>query len=284
MNPRMPDVIVPLRHWGFAVAIGEAVRSARVLIGWSQRELAAKADVSQATISRIESGRCEAIDVLLIERVLTALGIRASLHLDARHLEDRRRQRDGLHALCGSYVVRQLERRTFVTATEVRLGDAEPRGWIDILAFRPADRALLVEETKTDIPDIGALQRSLAFYEREAMAAARGLGWNPVRIVVLAAVLDTEVVGRRLADAPDLVRRAFPAPVDATAAWLADPGQPAPRGWTLAMIDPAARSGPWLRPTLLGSRRARPAYAGYADAAARLLRGPVGAPRPTPSP
>ncbi len=124
----MPDVIVPLRHQGFAVAIGETVRNARVLIGWSQRDLAAKAHVSQATISRVESGRCEAIDVLLIERVLYALGIRASLQLDARHLEDRQRQRDGLHALVSGFIVRHLERRAFLTATEVRLGDAEPRG------------------------------------------------------------------------------------------------------------------------------------------------------------
>jgi transcriptional regulator with XRE-family HTH domain len=270
----MPDVIVPLRHRGFAVTIGEVVRDARRLIGWSQRELAARSGVSQPTISRIERGRCESIDLLAIERVLVALGIRASLQLDARHLEDRRRQADGLHALCGGFIARNLERRTFVTAGEVQLGHMEPRGWIDLLAFRPADRALLVEETKTDVPDLGGLQRSLAFYEREAIAAARRLGWNPVRVAVLAAVLDTEVVARRLADAPDLVRRAFPAPVDATGAWLADPRQPAPRGWTLAMIDPASRSGPWLRPTLLGSRRSRPPYAGFADAAARLLRGP----------
>ncbi|HYO42642.1 MAG TPA: helix-turn-helix domain-containing protein [Candidatus Limnocylindrales bacterium] len=272
----MPDVVVSLRHRGFAVSIGEVVREARLLVGWSQRELAVRAAVSQATVSRIERGACQAIDVLRIERVLTALGIRASLQLDARHLEDRRRQLDGLHAVVNGFVARRLGRQMFLTATEVGLGSTEPRGWIDLLAFRPVDRALVVEESKTDIRDLGGLQRSLAFYERESLAAARRLGWDPVRVVVLVAALDTEVVHRRLADARDLVRRAFPAPVEATAAWLGDPAQPPPRGWTLATVDPASRSGPWLRPTLLGSRRSRPAYAGYTDAVARLLRDPGG--------
>ena len=73
-------------------------------------------------------------------------------------------------------------------------------------------------------------------------------------------------------DNRDLVTRAFPAPVDAFTAWLKDPAVEPPRGWGLAMADPAARGAAWLRPTVLGSRRRPAAYANYADAASRLLR------------
>jgi transcriptional regulator with XRE-family HTH domain len=270
----MPDAVIPLRQAGFAAAIAGSVREARRLVGWTQRELATAATTSQATVCRLERGRATAVDVLLVERVLDALGMRASLHLDGRHLDDRRRQVDALHALVNGYAARRVERDGWLPATEVQLGDTAPRGWIDLLAFRSVDRSLLVEETKTDIPDIGGLQRSLSFYEREALAAAKRLGWHPKRVAVLVVALDTEVVHRRLADARDLVVRAFPAKVEATGAWLRDPDMPAPRGWTLATCDPAARGGNWLRPTLLGSRRRPPSYAGYADAAARLLRGP----------
>lgn len=276
----MPDTIIRLNQRGFEGELAELVREARSLVGWTQRDLAAKAATSQATICRIEAGRSATLDLLVVGRVLKVLGIRLSLQVDARHLDDRRRQRDAVHARLNGFVARRLERLGWLTATEVMLGDDVPRGWIDLLAFRPSDRTLLVDETKTDILDMGGLQRSCAFYEREALAAAHGLGWRPARVRLLVVALDTDVVHRRLADARDLVARVFPAPVDATAAWLTDPTRPAPRGWTLATADPATRGGVWLRPTLLGARRTRPAYTGYADAAARLLVGGTGTTRP----
>jgi hypothetical protein len=201
--------------------------------------------------------------------VLDALGMRPSLGIEDRHLADRRRQADGVHASLNGYGARHLLRLGGwePPATEVRIGEDVPRGWIDLMAFRPADRSLLVDETKTDIPDMGALQRSVAFYEREAPAVAQALGWRPVRTVVLVLGQDSRQFGRRLADNRELVRAAFPADVARMAAWLTDPAAPRPRGWTLAVADPASRGECWLRPTILGPRRRPPAYEDYADAA-----------------
>jgi ribosome-binding protein aMBF1 (putative translation factor) len=255
---------------GFAGTIADVVREARRLVGWSQRDLAARARTSQTMISRIERAHVFALDALVVERVLAALGIRASLDLDARHLDDRRRQRDAVHARLTGSVARCLERQGWRTATEVPLGDGTPRGWIDLLAFRQADRALLVEESKTEILDVGALQRSLAFYEREAWRAARQLGWRPALAVVLCAVLDTDAVARRVVENRDLVSRAFPASVLTAAAWLRDPTAAVPGGWVLGMVDPAVRGRRWLRPTPLGGRHRVHAYGHYAEAAARL--------------
>lgn len=268
----MADARIDLGRRGFAPQLADLVRDARLLVGWTQRELAARARTSQATIWRIESGSPAHLDLFVVERVLGALGVRASLDLDARHLVDRRRQHDAVHARLTGYVARRLEPAGWLTATEVPLGEGAPRGWIDLLGYRPADRAMLVEETKTEILDVGALQRSLAFYEREASAAARRIGWRPLRGAVLVVALDTAALGRRLADNRDLVARAFPAPVDEVSAWLIDPAHDPPGGWALAMADPAVRAAGWLRPTMIGARRRPPAYANYADAAARLLR------------
>jgi transcriptional regulator with XRE-family HTH domain len=267
----MPYTFIEIGRRGFAGQLADAVREARRLIGWSQDELARRAGTSQASLSRLELGQSQRLDLLVVERVLAELGIRASLQLDTRHLADRRRQLDALHALVTGWVARRLERLGWMTALEVLLGEGAPRGWIDLLAFRPADRTLLVEETKTDLPDLGALQRSLSFYEREAVAAARRRGWQPRQVVVVVVALDSATIGQRLVDNRDVVTRAFPAPIDGLAAWLADPAARPPRGWALAMADPAVRGTAWLRPTVLGTRRRRPAYASYADAAARLL-------------
>ena len=131
---------------------------------------------------------------------------------------------------------------------------------------------MLIEETKTEIRDLGALQRGLAFYEREAWAAAHRLGWRPRRGVVLLVALDTATLGRRLTDNREVVAGAFPAAIGEVTAWLADPGCEPPHGWGIAMADPATRRSRWLRPAVLGARRRPSAYESYADAAARLLR------------
>lgn len=270
MDQKTIDLVSPQTP----ATIAAVVRNARRLVGWSQAELARRAKSSQSVISRLELGLASEINLLALNRVFAALGLDARMVLEGRHLRDRERQADGVHAKVNGFGARHLVGWGWRTATEVMIGDERPRGWIDLLGYREADRALLVEETKADLPDFGAMQRSLAFYEREAPAVARRLGWEPLTVNVLVIALDSAVIARRLADNRDLVSVAFPAPIVAILAWLENPSAPRPRGWALGTCDPASRRSPWLRPTTLGSRRTPPAYANYADAASRLLLPP----------
>jgi transcriptional regulator with XRE-family HTH domain len=269
----MPDLVVPLGSRSLAIRLGELVRDARLLVGWTQSELAHRAATTQSAVSRLERGVAQPLDMLVVDRVLAALGFRASLDIDGRHLGDRRRQREPVHARMNGFLASNLARRTFRTALEVPIGDESPRGWIDLPAFRPLDRALIVNETKGELPDVGAFQRSLAFYERNAREVANRLGWRPTRVIVLGTMLDSATVATRLAENRELIERAFPSPVDRLLEWVDDPGAPAPFAWTLATCDPASRSATWLRPPMLRARRRPVAYADYADAAARLRRG-----------
>ena len=267
----MSNILVDLDHGSLAGRLGAVIRDARILIGWTQRQLADRAGTSQPVICRIELGKTEAIDLLVAERVLVALGMRGRLELEGRHLADRRRQRDAVHARLTGFVARRLERTGWLTATEVPIGDAAPRGWIDLLAFRPIDRALLVEESKTDLPDMGGLQRRLAFYDREAWACAALLGWRPSRSAVIVVALDSRDVARRLADNRDLLNVAFRTDAAELSAWLDDPGRAMPGAWTIATCDPASRLGEWLHSVAPGARRGPPKYVDYADAARRLF-------------
>jgi transcriptional regulator with XRE-family HTH domain len=251
---------------------GTTIKEARTLVGWSQRELVRRAGVAQATLSRLESCTAATVDMVVTARLLEALGLRTSVEIDDFRLQDRRRQNDGVHAVLNGSSARHLERWLWLPRLEEMIGDAVPLGWIDLLGFREVDRALLVQETKADLPDMGGLQRSVAFYERSALAVARRLGWEPRTVSVLVVALDSESVARRLADNRDIIQRAFPAPIHEIAAWLADPVRPRPRGWAIGTHDPASREAAWLRPTMLGSRRRPPAYRDYADAARKLLR------------
>lgn len=272
-NMLMTDTTIDLTRSRLGTEVGRVVRDARRLIGWSQRDLATRAGASQAAIWRLETDQPGRIDLTLVEGVMEALGLRATIGIEGRHLDDRRRQRDGVHAVVNGFTARRLDRLGWATATEVQIGDQHPRGWIDLLAFRPADRALVVEEAKTEIPDMGGLQRSLSFYAREARAVAAGFGWPARSVTVLVVGLDSEAMVRRFADNRAIVEQAFPGSVPVMAAWLADPGAPAPHGWTFALVDPTVRGEAWLRPAMLGTRRRPPAFRDYADAAGRLLRG-----------
>ncbi|HEU0244618.1 MAG TPA: helix-turn-helix transcriptional regulator [Candidatus Limnocylindrales bacterium] len=260
---------IDLRSRALGIVVADAIREARTLVGWSQRELAARAGTSQATVWRIETDRAGRLDARVVERILAALGLRPTLELNDRHLEDRRRQRDLVHAILNPQVDRRLRRAGWQTRTEVQIGDPEPRGWIDTLAYREADHALLVEETKTDLPDMGALQRTLTFYDRAAWATARRFGWHPRSVHVLVVCLDTTVVRQRLAANRTGLATAFPGRADAMHDWLRDPSAPPPRGWTLTLTDPASRSARWLRAGIADRRLPAP-YEDYASAARTL--------------
>jgi len=257
-----------LRPW-----LGNLIRRCRRQAGLSQEELAGQARTSSSTVARIESGRADHIDLAVVERIFAALGLRGTLTAEGRHMLDRVRQSDGVHARCNGYGARRLGPLGWIPRLEVRIGDIRPRGWIDLLGYRPADHALLVAETKAELPDMGGLQRSLAFYEREAPFVARRLGWTVRSVTVVVLALDSAAMARRLADNKDILATAFPGDVRMLDAWLRDPAAPRPTGWTIAMIDPASRSSHWLRPPALGTVRRRPAYEDYADAARGLLSG-----------
>ena len=60
----MSNQYLELGRRGFMPQLADVVSEARRLIGWSQRELAHRAQTSQATIWRMERGRSERLDLL----------------------------------------------------------------------------------------------------------------------------------------------------------------------------------------------------------------------------
>ena len=46
--------------------------------GWSQRELARRADITHATVNRIENGKVASLDLLVLEKLAEALECPAS--------------------------------------------------------------------------------------------------------------------------------------------------------------------------------------------------------------
>ncbi len=244
--------------------LGRSVAQTRHALGWSQHELGIRAGVSRSMVAKVESGAGNA--TIRVVFVLTdALGLHAELRLDAPFLADRVRQREPAHARCIGHARTRLELAGWRTASEVEVRGHRSRGWIDIVAYEPRRRTLQIVEIKTELPDLGALERQVGWYEREAWAVARRLDWPSSRIVSVVMLLMTEANEERLRLNRDELALAFPLRAGDLAARLADPEMSWPPGARgLAMIDPLSRRSAWLRPARIDGRRRAAPYADYA--------------------
>jgi hypothetical protein len=209
-----------------------------------------------------------------IAAVFEALGVEATLDLRIPFLADRRRQREPAHARCVAYVQRRYERTGWLTSREVEIAHGRSHGWIDLLAFDPHSGALTVNEIKTEIEDLGRVERTLGWYERAAWEVARGLGWRPRFVVGCLLLLDTERNHERIGGNREALATGFPIRATALAAWLRDSGRPwrAPAR-ALALIDPLRRRQDWLRATVSDGRRTPAPYEDYAEFMRRMRTG-----------
>ena len=185
--------------------VGSSIKATRQAIGWSEREFAARLGTNQAAVQRLESGRQAHLDVRLATEALDLLGIRLTIDANPIGLAGRQEQRDLVHARCCGYVARELKRRGWEVRTEVEIGGGRFRGWIDILAYRPSDRALLVIEVKTEIDDLGRILRSIGWYTRSSRDAARAMGWRPEVVLPVLVALATVENDTRVTMNADLI-------------------------------------------------------------------------------
>ena len=242
-----------------------SVLETRRAVGWTQRELSRRSGVPQSTISRIEGRKVVDVSVTTTSQLLRALGARLRVEIDAPFIGERERQRDPAHARMSGHVARRLEPTGWQVASEVEVGGNRSRGWIDLLAFQPTTGLLLVIELKTEIHDLGQIDRALGWYERETWAAARRRGWRPSAVTGCLVLLMTQQNDAAVAFNRDALRRLFPIRAAALAG-LVDGGKPVPAHNTraLAMVDPRSKRRAWLRPTRDDGRRAPAPYTDYA--------------------
>jgi len=196
----------------------------------------------------------------VIARISDAMGLEVDLSLRPPFISGR--QRDAAHAQCGAYVQRRLEASGWLVEREVEIVHGRSHGWIDLLAFGPATRSMLIIEIKTEVDDLGRIERTLGWYGREAWTSARRLGWRPIRTAVWLLVLATEVNDERIRANRDALAAAFPGRASEIQAALARQAPSPPRA--LALIDPRSRRRDWLMRSRTDGRRSPAPYPDYA--------------------
>ena len=238
------------------------VRQGRARLGLTMTQLAERAGISRQMVALVEGGSANPT-LEVMSRLVDALGIRLEL-VERGPVAIVARVHDEGHARMSAYVERRLTRLGWLVAREVRIEDGRYLGWIDLLAYHPATRTLLVIEIKTRLADIGGLERTVDWYGRVAWSAARKLGWRPERVVRWVRALASDEVDAVVSAHRAVFATAFPSRAVAMEEGLSQPeSMPAAPG--LALIDPSSRRRSWLFRTRVDGRRTAAPYAGLQE-------------------
>lgn len=190
------------------IDIGRVIAEARKRARWTQRELSRRSGVSQPEICRIERGRSPGVRLVTVDRLLSVPGVRYRIDFDLPGAPIR--QRDLVHAWGLGALRRRSGRMTFEVLGEVEIGGDRSRGWIDLLGYRSSDRLLVLGEFKSDLLDVGELERQVGWYEREVIGAAKRRGWHPRRVLTVAFLLASEANDAAVRANSVLLGQAFP--------------------------------------------------------------------------
>ena len=207
--------------------LGATFRAVRVKRGWRQLDVTLRAGVHRSVVSRIERGHLESVSIGTLLAVARALDISISWTTRWRG-GDLDRLVSGRHARLHEAVAGRMG-ATFpdwVLAPEVSFSIFGERGIIDILAWHPTRRALLIIELKTDVVDVNQLISSMDQRRRLAWKIARDRGWEPVTVSTWVLVASGRTNRARLAAHKTVLRNAFPVDGRAITGWLRRPDRP----------------------------------------------------------
>jgi transcriptional regulator with XRE-family HTH domain len=166
------------------VRVGSVFRAVRIRRGLRQFDVATSAGVSQTVVSTIETGDVESVSLRSLRSVAAALGI--SLPFEPRWRgADLAKLLDEKHAGMVDDFVRGLTQLGWIVLPEHTFNIRGERGSIDVLAWRPVDRAVLATEVKTVVVDLQDLLATLDRKRRLLGQISRELGWGPLKVGTL---------------------------------------------------------------------------------------------------
>lgn len=227
--------------------LGRLARMLRVRQRLTQVALAARVGVSRRAVSLLETGRASALRLREVEAIIRALGGRLDMRLlwNGPELD---RLFDEAHAALGAAVKRRLERWGWLVRVEVSYSHFGERGRIDLLAFHPATRVLLVIELKSELVDVQSLLGSLDVKVRLAPRVVERFGWSPRAVLPAIVFLEQSATRKRLARLDSLFDQ-FDLRGREALSWLRRPTEAFPRGilWFANATPGSGSPGPRVR-------------------------------------
>ena len=265
------------------VKTGNTFRAIRIEMRLRQRDVAERAEVSQATISAIERGHLGGLTIGTVESVAGALEADLSVALRWRgaslaRLLDRR------HASMQNVVVSDLRAAGWEVLVEESFNHFGDRGSVDILAWHAGRRGLLIVEIKTEIVDLQDLLRALDIKERVVPGIVRrSRGWQADRIATIVVLPATNVHRGAVAAHAAMLDAALPARTKEVRGWVASPSGDLRGIWFLPCISGASgmeqyRAARRVRAAAGGSSRSKSGANVLVDAPNRAITVDSGSP------
>jgi Helix-turn-helix. len=207
--------------------VGASFRAARIRRRLRQEDVAAPANVSRGSVSRVERGHLDTLSL----RTLRAIGAELDIRIEVQPRwrgGDLDRMLNQRHSALHESVALAFHRDfpAWVLAPEVSFSIWGERGLIDLLAWHPGSRALLVIELKTEIADANELVGTIDRKRRLARQIASERDLVPATVSVWVIVSGSRTNRRRVAVHTGMFRTAFPADGRSIKAWLRQPERP----------------------------------------------------------
>lgn len=205
------------------VTVGRAVRAIRLKRGLRQRDVAERAGVSQQLVSELEAGRLGGMRHRVFRRILGALDADALVVVRWRG-GDLDRLMDEGHAEIVGLVCDRLRALGWTVFPEVSFSEYGERGSIDVLAWHPATRTLLVVEVKTAVTSAEeTLRRHDVKTRLAANVARKRFGLDAAHVARLLVVADGTTNRRRVTRLANVLDAAYPDRGSTVRRWLANP-------------------------------------------------------------
>ncbi len=215
-----------------------AVRVLRRRRGWRQTDLAKRASVSGPTISRIERGNFEAMPLGALQRIASALeaSVDLTIRWEGAQLD---RLIDAAHASLEQETATMLSASGWLVAPEVSFNHFGDRGRVDLLAFHPVARLVLVVEVKSALGDLQDALGRLDVKARLGRSLAESTGWTGAYGIVPAFVFADTRTNRRVITNHEALFARFTVRGRSALAWTRRPSAPAPSGllWFASVPD-----------------------------------------------
>jgi transcriptional regulator with XRE-family HTH domain len=203
--------------------VGLTLRSIRTRKRWRQADLAEKAGVSRWVVMRIERGRVAGVPVDKVRRVAAALDAQIDMHVRWRG-GDLARLINSRHAAMHEAMARFFDRQSpWLAEPEVSFSIWGERGTIDILAWHPLARAVLIVELKSELVDINDLLGTLDRKRRLATQVAETRGFHPALIGTWLVVADSRTNRNAVAAHRAAIRNKLPTDGRGIGRWLDRP-------------------------------------------------------------
>ena len=140
--------------------VGNLLRAVRRRRGWRQADVARAAGIPQTAVSRAERGQLERLTLSTTRRIAAALEV--ALPFDPRWRGgETARLLDEVHANLVERCATILRRAGWEVIIEFTFSVYGERGAVDIVAWHPGTRTLLIVEVKSVILDLQALISTL---------------------------------------------------------------------------------------------------------------------------